>query len=152
MAKPPRRRQSYSETFRHGLRDDYYIANPFDRIFEPIFSGLPDQTYRGPVDLSEVEDRRTFHPDQDDRPVRSSRRSAVTSQPNHPSRARARAAARAPALHNVVASVFQTFRYPSSVAICIRRKMRDEVLHALGKTGKGSGRPRRRNANSKIRC
>lgn len=46
------------------------------------------------------------------------------------------------------------FAVPGYVAICIRRKMRREVLHAFKltrKSGKGGGK-RRRNAYSGIRC
>lgn len=45
------------------------------------------------------------------------------------------------------------FHAPSQVLICVRRKRRKEVLHALFKTGRGSGRGRKRfNQFSKIRC
>lgn len=44
------------------------------------------------------------------------------------------------------------FASPRNVIICHRRKTRKEVLHAYGKTGKGSGKPRRRNQFSNVRC
>lgn len=45
------------------------------------------------------------------------------------------------------------FVSPRRVVVCIRRKIRQEVLFALGKTGKGSGGgPKRYNENSDIRC
>lgn len=46
------------------------------------------------------------------------------------------------------------FARPRDIAICVRRKMRREVLHALrltSKVGRG-GAPRRRNAWSGIKC
>lgn len=46
------------------------------------------------------------------------------------------------------------FALPNYVAICVRRKLRREVLHALkltGKSGRGGGK-RRRSAYSGIRC
>lgn len=46
------------------------------------------------------------------------------------------------------------FNTPARVALCVRRKMRREVLHALKltrKSGKGGGR-RHRNAWSQIKC
>lgn len=54
-------------------------------------------------------------------------------------------------------SVGETLAYaiPSQVAICVRRKVRREVLHALHpfrKSGKGSGQPRKRNFWSRIHC
>lgn len=44
------------------------------------------------------------------------------------------------------------FARPDLVGVCLRRKTRKEVLFALGKTGRGSGRPRRFNQWSKIKC
>lgn len=44
------------------------------------------------------------------------------------------------------------FRNGDRVSVCVRRKQRKEVLHALRKTGRGSGRPRRYNRYSQVRC
>lgn len=46
------------------------------------------------------------------------------------------------------------FAVPQKVAICVRRKVRREVLHALRRTNRAgaSGRPRRRNAFTGVRC
>lgn len=45
------------------------------------------------------------------------------------------------------------FSIPRLVALCVRRKTRKEVLHALRKTGGGSGRRRpRRNFWSNVKC
>lgn len=49
------------------------------------------------------------------------------------------------------------FRLPRMVAICVRRKIRKEVLHAFRKTGKGGAKHRRRerakwNEFSLIKC
>lgn len=43
------------------------------------------------------------------------------------------------------------FKAPKFVAICVRRKIRREVLLALGRGGGGKRRPRR-NAYSNVRC
>lgn len=51
----------------------------------------------------------------------------------------------------VRSSVF-SFSSPSRVIICIRRKIRKEVLHALKKSGKSGQRNPRRTAYSNIRC
>lgn len=45
----------------------------------------------------------------------------------------------------------RAFAVPPSVAICVRRKRRKEVIHALGVAG-GKVRKPRRNAYSKISC
>lgn len=44
------------------------------------------------------------------------------------------------------------FHIPNMVAICVRRKVRREVLHALDKTRRGKGGSRRRNPYSGIQC
>lgn len=45
------------------------------------------------------------------------------------------------------------FVAPEKVVVCVRRKTRKEVLHALGYTGRGSGGGRKhRNHYSKVHC
>lgn len=44
------------------------------------------------------------------------------------------------------------FAAPEKVLICVRRKIRKEVLHAYKRTGRGSGRPNRRGPFSDIHC
>lgn len=147
MAKPGRRRQKQQNYHQFGVRDPYSIASPFEAFLAPLL-GLHPQSHRGPVaTLSEVEDQRYFHPEQDDRPLRSSRRSSVTPK-SLPARGPRAARAKLYSPVNLVMG----FPAPRTVAVCIRRKVRDEVLHALKKTGRGSGRPRRYNRNSTIRC
>lgn len=47
-----------------------------------------------------------------------------------------------------------SFRFESAgkINICVRRKMRREVLHALQKTSAGKGSPKKRNQWSEIKC
>lgn len=47
---------------------------------------------------------------------------------------------------------FQAFAVPDRVLICVRRKRRKEVLHALKKTGKGGQKRPRRNWYSDVTC
>lgn len=124
-----------------GKRDDYSIANGDNYSFEftpysPPLS-LPDQPAIW-SDLMEVEDRRRYQPG---RPAgfraAASTRSAVAPTKTHA---------------NLTQSVVQTFKAPAHVAICVRRKIRKAVLHALKKTGRGSSPPRRRNYYSGVRC
>lgn len=45
------------------------------------------------------------------------------------------------------------FREPDKVPVCVRRKIRAQVLHALGKTGRGRGGGKKHyNAQSSISC
>lgn len=46
----------------------------------------------------------------------------------------------------------ERFAVPNLVSVCIRRKMRREVLHAFNKTRSGRGGGRRRNKWSSIKC
>lgn len=127
MARRSRRESSNSK----GRRDAFDIANQG-------LSGLSSSL--GPVAALAVEDRRTYHPDVY-RPVRSTR------VPRHrlivP--ARAQKAARPARLFSV------GFRNPSELLVCVRRKVRREVLLAKGRGGGGHRRPRR-NAYSDVRC
>jgi hypothetical protein len=44
------------------------------------------------------------------------------------------------------------FRVPEEVAVCVRRKIRKEVLHAIRKAGKVGQRRPKRNFTSQISC
>lgn len=92
--------------------------------------------------LLSIEDRRTSHPDG---PVRAPR----STQAFHVSYKTA------PAGRNSnpwdVPSGIQ-FEDPSRVLICVRRKQRKEVLHALKKTGKRGQKRPRRGYYSEIHC
>lgn len=109
------------------------------RPLAPLFSGLPSLT-----PLKDVEDRRTWHPVGPFRPARQ-----LGGHPVHPV--------------NVNKPKNQKFKrqlpfglkfaVPENTVICVRRKRRKEVLHALKKTGKGRGRKRpTKNWYSKIGC
>lgn len=81
-------------------------------------------------DYIPVSDRRTFHPEGDYRPITSIYGTRVRVQPMaRPSEARAGA--------TVVPSALG-FVDPARVLICVRRKTRKRVLHALGIAG-GTG-------------
>lgn len=44
------------------------------------------------------------------------------------------------------------YTYPDQTAVCLRRKQRREVLHALRRTRKGAGGKKRRSYRSNIHC
>lgn len=57
--------------------------------------------------------------------------------------------------HNRLRTLYQSpFKLLNSnkVGICIRRKQRREVLHALRRTGKGARSPRRRTSTTEYHC
>lgn len=96
--------------------------------------------------LREIEDRRLYDPLQDARPARglSHYASEIGIKPYKRNVVRPKAA--------LTPDVFR-FNKPVSVAICVRRKQRREVLFALKRTGKGSRRRRRRrNYYSEVSC
>lgn len=103
---------------------------------------LADLTSLEPLRL--IEDRRTYHPLEFFRPARTTsghpaQPLKVTPTPKNKSRP-------------FVARGL-SFSLPQKVVICVRRKQRKEVLHAFNKTGRGSGRTRRRkNWFSKVGC
>lgn len=99
--------------------------------------------------LRQVEDRRRYHPMGESSPALS------TSGRKHT--LRAVAPTPVPVKNVVLAkpSPFPTgvgFSAPDNVIVCIRRKKRKEVLHALGKAGKAGQKAPRRSAYSEIHC
>lgn len=101
------------------------------------------------VTLRAYEDRRTYHPNPYTRPAFALPRSAAalvaTPQPvRRPSKATHPGAS----LPRGV-----SFAVPDRVAICVRRKRRKEVLHALKVAGgRGKQRTRRMSSYSKVSC
>lgn len=86
-----------------------------------------------PLDDATFPDRRAYAPDKSIKPPASITRGAT----------RIRAGYHPRSLH------FQT---PNLIALCLKRKMRKEVLHALRKTGKGGNKKRKLNFWSRIGC
>lgn len=99
---------------------------------QPIYS--PD-----PIHVRSIEDRRLYRPD---RTVR-------------PPAATIIGASRVTATRNKSNLTGLRFLRPNHVALCARRKIRRQVIHALriaGKKGTGKGRHRRTNFWSDISC
>lgn len=120
----PRRRRS-------NQRDTFDIATP---------------VLRNTV-LSELEDRRQFHPLSDVRPARGLTKndSLLYVRPVGDRVSGRKDKKWRPETFN--------FSVPKNVAICVRRKQRREVLFALKRTGKGARvRRRRRNYYSDVSC
>lgn len=120
-------------------------------MFSPALPTPIINTPRDPVYDTFIEDHREFRPDVVERafsvrgsPAKSTVRFAA------PTRVRARAAA-IKAFSPSIPAGHRVFSAPKYVDVCIRRKRRKEVLHALNKVGRGT-RPPKRNALSDIRC
>lgn len=135
MAKS-RSRVNYSNSTR-SVRSDFYYASP------PRLSPL-----------TVFEDRRQFHPEGDYAPARSfnkSRHRLVV----RPARAVAKASRsfKSPELFTpkfVTSSVY--FDAPKRVLVCVRRKIRKQVMFALKKAGRAGQRRQRRNEFSDVYC
>lgn len=110
------------------------LPNP--TIYRPAPLRPAPLTYSIP--LTVIEDRRQFHPS----PGRSPR--LVTGAANHTLKAKTTRA--------FIPPTQVMFDAPSKVLVCVRRKVRRGVLHALKKTGKGGMRKPRRNFWSSVSC
>lgn len=127
----------------------------------PITPSLATLTYLAELNrtkahlqwMRQTEDRRTWTPHKP-RPART-----VTG--NRSSFKRALGIARvaldpgrrvARAINTPAQGLIQSFNVPGRVMVCVRRKIRREVLHALGRAGKGGGKKRRRNEWSNVKC
>lgn len=107
--------------------------------------------YSSPLTI--FEDRRSFHPEGRVRPAASFNRSRhrlslVASPPASHIR---RGYTKLPSLWDATKARIG-FDVPDKVLVCVRRKMRREVLHAFRKTGKRGQRSPRFNFFSKISC
>lgn len=127
-----------AKRMRSTKRDAIVIPNRSPRLRSSYF--IP---YRlKPVDLSVFEDRRTFYPSTErvGRPALS-----------FTNRAASRVVLKSKSRPFRFPDVFG-FRVPNVVAICVRRKIRREVMHALDLTRKGAGGSKRRNEWSGVKC
>lgn len=88
-----------------------------------------------------LEDRRTFYPDPLFRPA--------AALPRHAARIIASSSGGGNAFYP---SSRIAFAAPRGVAVCVRRKERREVIHAIGKAGSRVSRRRRRTWTSEVDC
>lgn len=123
-------------------------------LLDPLRPLRPVHVETWPERMTEIEDRRTFHP------LKSFRPPAVLLGASGarvvPAVGPARQAKRGrPVTRDGVRGVptHLAFDAPRSVLVCVRRSRRREVLHALKRTGRGArARHRKRNPFSEIRC
>ncbi|QKI28948.1 hypothetical protein 2 [Kummerowia striata microvirus] len=133
-----RRRRSRSDyTMQNAVTS--YTASPAVRHYS---YSLPK------VVLQPVEDRRSFHPLGVTRPAR-----LVSGHPAPPHVVRRSSKVIAHRSHLPELRPEIHFAVPKKTIICVRRKRRKEVLHALKKVGRRSGRgAKSRNWFSEIKC
>lgn len=101
--------------------------------------------------LTDIEDRRRWHPLQDFAPPRSSERfGGSVAQVFGPDLVRSK---RPPARFRTSGYPGRfSFRSPNNVVVCVRRKRRREVMFAKRRTKRGAGARRRRNVWSDVWC
>lgn len=114
------------------------------------FSNLPRRiTFPS---LTTFEDFRRWEPEiTDDRYPRTFPRALALSRPSHRRSTFSVRRLSMPRLFNIVSGNLG-FTRPSSVVLCHRRSVRQQVMHALGHAGRGGQAKPRYTPNSLIRC
>lgn len=137
MAKSRSRSRSY--------RRDYHY--PITR------RSLPIRRAKKPLpNLTHYEDRRLWHPENNNAPAKSfnrSRHRLIVPKRNNRS-----VSAPSYSLHHLFEALPVTigFEAPKKVLVCVRRKVRKEILFALNKTGKRGQKRPRWNEYSHVQC
>lgn len=139
-----RRISSYSNSLSLRRRRDFFsIASAMALPSSPIiYSKRGTRSNQNKLVIARLlgEDRRFWHPAGLSRPALNMRGAvaAVTARPSSAARN----------------SFKFSFAVPDQTIVCVRRKLRTEVLHAKRKTGKRTSFPRRRRRNyaSSISC
>lgn len=131
--------------------DDFMAVDRYRQRYLPPFIPVPYVT--PDLDLTEFEDRRTWHPDPVE-PAQSaySRPARLRAAPPPKVQQRPFQAPRQAILANPPARV--AFQDPRRVLICVRRNIRRGVLHALGVAGgsTASHKKRSKSAYSAVSC
>lgn len=132
-----RKRQRSSSTYR-APRDASAIASP--DIFPDLFRLRPLSTHpRSGHTLTEIEDRRTWSP-------------GVTRRSRTPRQiARVLMSIPKASKSRSMSREVYSFKLPLQTAVCVRRDIRKQVIHARGVAGRKVRKPRR-NALSSISC
>lgn len=135
---------------RRGRRD-----NPNPSLTDPLSVLLQPEILSRPLSL--IEDRRTYHPDGESRPILSTNSTPIhtleVSNAPSPNRSRKNQTAITIQKGSLPARVvFGTDGRNGKAVVCARRGERREVLFAKGKGGSKKRRTVRRNSLSKIGC
>lgn len=129
------------------LIDHFVIEAPLRLPISPLLPSPREDIRRDPfAELRDIEDRREF--DFDSEPGFMTTEASIAEVQEVPSPIRKGVINDSTRLDRGV----MAFRDPHKVAVCVRRHERREVLHALRRVGRGSGKKRRRNEASDIKC
>lgn len=102
--------------------------------------------------LRQYEDRRTYHPLGDVAPPKTLQGKLARIIANKTNHTVFEATNLKSKLPNIPSPIAVAFSQPENVLVCVRRKIRKEVLHALKLNGRNGSARSRRNSNSDIRC
>lgn len=136
---------------RRGERDILSIPNDVSLLRPPL--AADSISMRARRLMLEAEDRRQYHPESefapakrlDGRPTRGVRVATVPKK-------RTVGVRKIRVYRENILPWQVAFKDPKRLLVCIRRRIRREVLHAFKLTGKGSGSAKRFNQFSGIRC
>lgn len=135
-------RSTQRDAFRIASRPDNDLLSAvlnIPRRLSAPYQPILDQPTLDPFEFSEIEDHRTWQPT-----GRKARQVAsLSSRP---------AKVVTPPPVSMFSPIVQAFKYPRHVVTCAKRKVRKEILFALGHGGHGSRSPKRRNPRSGVRC
>lgn len=127
------------------LRRQAYPARRVVPTFNANLSRLPRRHV-----LSHITDYRRYHPRELHRPYRSVIGRII--RPGHIIRSTPYRPAVARRPFPLLADLSARAVLPRDAVICARRRMREEVMHALGHAGRGGQRKPRFNNRSDVRC
>lgn len=153
MARRSRRvsRRGRDVSFIANQRLPRVVSSPF--VVEPGLEREFDfRVTPAVVDLRSIEDRRRWHPERALRPALSFSGLAARTDVLVDRRPSRKAIAAGFKFQPLQTKAILGFREPDRVLVCVRRQARKEVLHALGKAGRGGGRRGRRGWSSGISC
>lgn len=123
-----------------------------DRDTSPVASPVPRLAPR--FLLSEIEDRRAWHPERDDRPALNIFNEPHRLEVGEVRPARRSRASTSPPAGSLWSSLSHRLRFADAhlVVECVRRKQRREVLFAEKRVRSGRGGSKRRSWRSEIGC
>lgn len=141
---------------RRAKRDATAVASPsLSQLLSPIKPTPRPIVTTAPKKLTKIEDRRTYHPQGPQRPARSVQKAHHKLRAISARRSSPQVVKPPRRLRKAVQKLSDRigFEGPRKVLICIRRRMRKEVMFALGKTGAGAkARTHHQSYYSSIRC
>lgn len=147
-----------SDRTTHRSQDHDFIDDFVNESRSSARQPIPPVVHRPPVRLKHQEDRRSWDPGRDaslaprDVTGRKARVVHKVTAPRAVSRPGVKRLQQAPGVARVLEQARARFEAPRKTFICLKRKLRRNVLFALKRTGSGARSPRKRNEWSNVQC